>query len=286
MENVLLGVIGGSGIYEIEGMEEIEEVEVKTPFGEPSDNIIVGVLEGTRVAFLPRHGRGHRIMPTEVNHRANIFAMKSLGVERILSISACGSLRENLKPRDFVFPTQLFDRTKARPSTFFGGGVVVHVGFADPYCGDFQSLLYKESNALGITSHLGGTYVCIEGPQFSTRAESEVYRHLGFDVIGMTHIPEAKLAREAEICYGSAALITDYDVWHESDDVDIKLVIENLMKNVENVKKLIKSVVKKIPLGRTCKCASALSCAIMTQKDLIPQHQKKNLNILIGKYIK
>lgn len=286
METVSFAVIGGSGLYEIEGMQDIKEVNVKTPFGEPSDAIIIGKLEGVNIAFLPRHARGHRIMPTEVNHRANIFALKSLGVERILSISACGSLREHLKPRNFVFPTQIFDRTKARPSTFFGGGVVVHVGFADPYCGDFQNLLYKESKALGITSHLGGTYVCIEGPQFSTRAESEVYRQLGFDVIGMTHIPEAKLAREAEICYGSATLITDYDVWNESDDVDIAIVIENLTKNVENVKKLIKSVIKKIPLVRSCKCASSLSCAIMTHKDLIPKNQKKDLDILIGKYIK
>ncbi len=285
MEKVKIGVIGGSGVYNIEGIKDVEEVKVKTPFGDPSDAIIVGTLEDTKVAFLPRHGRGHRITPSEVNFRANIYALKSLGVENIISISAVGSLKEELKPRDFVIPDQLFDRTRVRNASFFGDGIVAHVGFADPYCKSLGEILYKTAQDIGITVHKGGTYVCIEGPMFSTRAESNVYRQLGFSIIGMTNIPEAKLAREAEICYATVALVTDYDVWHV-EDVNIDMVIQNLMKNVENVKKLLKTVISRIPEERKCECSTALSTAIITQPDLIPKDKKKDLDLLIGKYIK
>lgn len=286
MEKVKIGVIGGSGVYNIEGIKDIKEVKVKTPFGDPSDAIIVGTLEGRKVAFLPRHGRGHRIMPSEVNFRANIYALKSLGVENIISISAVGSLKEELKPRDFVIPAQLFDRTRTRVASFFGGGIVAHVSFADPYCKSLGELLFKAARDIGVTVHKGGTYVCIEGPMFSTRAESNVYRQLGFSIIGMTNIPEAKLAREAEICYGTVALVTDYDVWHVEEDVNIDMVIQNLLKNVQNVKELLKVVIPKIPEETKCGCSTALSSAIITQPDLIPDKKKKDLDLLIGKYIK
>ncbi len=286
MEGVKLGVIGGSGVYNIEGIKDIKEIEVNTPFGVPSDAIIVGTLENKKIAFLPRHGRGHRIIPTEVNSRANIFALKSLGVERIISVSAVGSLKEELKPRDIVIPDQLFDRTKNRISTFFGEGIVGHISFADPYCPVLSDGLYNTSKDIGLNVHKGGTYVCIEGPQFSTRAESNVYRQLGFSIIGMTNLPEAKLAREAEICYSTVALVTDYDVWHIAEDVSIDMVLENLSKNVENVKKVLKTVISKIPESRDCECATALSNAVITAPNLISKEKKKDLDLIIGKYIK
>lgn len=286
MEKIKLGVIGGSGVYNIEGIKDIKEVKVNTPFGEPSDAILVGSLDNIRIAFLPRHSKGHRIMPSEVNSRANIYALKSLGVESIISISAVGSLKEELKPRDIVIPDQIFDRTKMRTNTFFGNGVVAHISFADPYCKVLSDILYQTAKDIGINVHQGGTYVCIEGPQFSTRAESNVYRQSGFSIIGMTNLPEAKLAREAETCYATVALVTDYDVWHLSEDVSIDMVIENLMKAIENVKKLLKAVINKIPEDRKCECATALSRAIITQPDLIPAKRKKELDLIIGKYIK
>src|SRR6202142_4531670 len=221
---IKLGVIGGSGLYHLEEPRQVREIKVRTPFGDPSDAIVTGTWEGVRVAFLPRHGRGHRINPSEVNHRANIYALKRLGVEQIISVSACGSLKEELRPRDMVFPDQVYDRTKGRAATFFEKGIVAHVGVANPYCSELAQRLYDTAVGLGLRAHKGGTYVCIEGPQFSTRAESKVYRELGFSVIGMTNVPECKLAREAEICYASVALVTDYDVWHE-EPVTVDMVI-------------------------------------------------------------
>src|SRR5438552_3823816 len=235
-DKVSLAVIGGSGLYAMEELKDIREMKIRTPFGNPSDVLVVGTLEGIRVAFLPRHGRGHRINPSEVNHRANIYALKTLGVEQIISVAACGSLKEELKPRDMVFPNQIFDRTKSRPSTFFEKGIVAHVGIATPYCPELSGRLYEQATALAFRTHRGGTYVCMEGPQFSTKAESNVYRSLGFSVIGMTNLPEAKLAREAEICYAAVALVTDYDVWKEDEQVTVEKVIANLNANTSNVK--------------------------------------------------
>ncbi len=281
---VKLAVIGGSGLYSLDELREVREIKVRTPFGDPSDAIVVGVLEGTRVAFLPRHGRGHRINPSEVNHRANIYALKQLGVEQIISVSACGSLREDLRPRDMVFPDQIFDRTKSRASTFFEKGIVAHVGVANPYCPELSSTLFGAASRLGFRTHKGGTYVCIEGPQFSTKAESRVYRSLGFSVIGMTNVPEFKLAREAEICYASVALVTDYDVWRE-EPVTVEMVIANLTANTANVKELLKAVLPKAARERRCECASALQFAILTDKKKIPAQLKKDLHLLIGKYL-
>ncbi|MFA5975477.1 MAG: S-methyl-5'-thioadenosine phosphorylase [Elusimicrobiota bacterium] len=281
---VSIGVIGGSGVYAIEELRNVREVRIKTPFGDPSDALILGQLEGVDVAFLPRHARGHRINPSEVNHRANIFALKSIGVEQIISVAACGSLREELRPRDMVFPDQLFDRTKSRPSTFFEKGIVAHVGMAHPYCGELSSRLYQCAKSLGFSAHRGGTYVCMEGPQFSTKAESNVYRTLGFSVIGMTAIPEAKLAREAEICYSSVALVTDYDVWKD-EPVTVEMVIGNLTANTANVKRLLKEAITKLSRPRGCGCAQALRYAILTDRKLIPAKIKRDLRPLIGKYI-
>jgi len=281
---VKLAVIGGSGLYSMDGLGSLREINVRTPFGKPSDSIVVGTLEGTRVAFLPRHGRGHRINPSEVNHRANIFALKTLGVEQIISVSACGSLREDLQPRDMVFPDQIFDRTKSRTSTFFEKGIVAHIGVANPYCPELAAILHHTAAGLGFRTHKGGTYVCIEGPQFSTKAESKVYRTMGFSVIGMTNVPEFKLAREAEICYASAALVTDYDVWHE-EPVTVDMVIGNLNANTANVKQLLKAVVTKVARERQCECASALQYAIITDRKKIPAPVKKTLKPLIGKYV-
>lgn len=284
---VAVAVIGGSGLYEIEGIEDIQEIKVKTPFGDPSDAIMVGTLEGVRCAFLPRHGRGHRFLPSEVNYRANIYALKSLGVEQILSISACGSLRENVKPRDFLIPDQLFDRTKARPSTFFGDGIVAHIGFAEPFCNGVRDVVHQAVKELGINHHFTGTYVCMEGPQFSTKAESEVYRKLGFSIIGMTAIPEAKLAREAEICYATVGLVTDYDVWKEGEEVSVDTVIANLMANVANSKRLIKMVLPRLmERHKECACNSTLQNAIMTSKDRINKKTAAKLNLLVRKYLK
>jgi len=281
---IALAVIGGSGLYAMDELKNVKEVRVKTPFGDPSDALITGTLEGAPIVFLPRHGRGHRINPSEVNFRANIYALKTLGVEQIISVSACGSLKEELRPRDMVFPDQLFDRTKSRPSTFFEKGIVAHVGVATPYCQELSGRLYRTAKDLGFRSHSGGTYVCIEGPQFSTKAESNVYRALGFSVIGMTNIPEAKLAREAEICYAAVSLVTDYDVWH-NEPVTVEMVIGNLNANTANVKSLLKSAVTHLSRERLCECATALQYAIITDRAKIPAAVKKNLKPLIGKYL-
>lgn len=280
---IKLAVIGGSGLYAMDDLRDLRELKVRTPFGDPSDLLVVGTLEGTRVAFLPRHGRGHRINPSEVNHRANIYALKTLGVEQIISVSACGSLREDLRPRDMVFPDQIYDRTKSRPSTFFEKGIVAHVGVANPYCPELAMRLFTSATNLGFRTHKGGTYVCIEGPQFSTKAESKIYRSMGFSVIGMTNAPEFKLAREAEICYASVALVTDYDVWKE-EHVTVEMVIGNLNANTANVKQLLKAVVSKVARERACECASALQYAIITDRQRIPAKAKKDLKPLIGKY--
>jgi 5'-methylthioadenosine phosphorylase len=284
MNKVPLAVIGGSGLYSMEDLRSLREVRVKTPFGAPSDALIVGELEGVPIAFLPRHARGHRLNPSEVNHRANIYALKSIGVEQIISVAACGSLREELKPRDMVFPDQIFDRTKSRPSTFFEKGIVAHVGIANPYCAELSGRLYNAASALPFNVHQGGTYVCMEGPQFSTKAESNVYRQLGFSIIGMTAIPEAKLAREAEICYAAVALVTDYDVWKD-EAVNVEMVIGNLVANTKNVQRLLKSAIKNLARERRCECASALQYAILTDAKLVPPKVKKDLKPLIGKYM-
>jgi len=286
MEEVKIGVIGGSGIYDIEGITEMRKEKIRTPFGDPSDTIVIGRLGGIPVAFLPRHGKGHSIMPSELNSRANIYALKSLGVEQIISISACGSLKEELKPRDIVIPDQLFDRTRQRPYTFFGEGIVAHIGFANPYCSELSRILYQVAKDLGLSAHLGGTYVCIEGPQFSTKAESKVFRSLGFSIIGMTNLPEAKLAREAEICYATLGLVTDYDVWKEGEEVSVDKVIANMLANIENVKKLVKAAIPRLERERKCECASALAYAIQTRKWAINRRTARKLDLLIGKYLK
>lgn len=288
MPRAEIGIIGGSGFYEIEGIKNVEEVKLETPFGSPSDSYFIGELEGKRVAFLSRHGRGHRLLPTEINFRANIYGFKMLGVERIISVSAVGSLKEKLAPLHMVLPDYFFDFTKQRKSTFFGEGLVAHVSFSQPVCPVLQGALLKAAEEIGgITIHKGGTYVCIEGPQFSTRAESEFYRAAGFDVIGMTNATEAKLAREAEICYVTLAMVTDYDCWHEEEEeVSVELVVENLKKNTANAKKLIKAALKYIPDERTCVCASALENAIITAPDAIPEEAKEKLKLIVGRYLK
>jgi len=281
-----IAVIGGSGVYEIEGIDDLKEVRIKTPFGEPSDAIVTGSLNGVWCAFLPRHARGHKLLPSEVNSRANIYALKTLGVEQIISISACGSLREDVKPRDFLIPDQIFDRTKARPSTFFGEGIVAHVGFADPFCNAMRDVLHVGVKELAINHHFGGTYVCMEGPAFSTRAESEVNRKHGFSIIGMTAIPEAKLAREAEICYATVGLVTDYDVWKEGEEVNVETVIGNMNANVANSKRLIKLVIPRLAalLEKSCACRESLKFAVMTARDSINKETYEKLKPLLGKY--
>jgi 5'-methylthioadenosine phosphorylase len=265
-----VGIIGGSGVYEMEGLADVSEIRVETPFGAPSDALVRGVLDGRTVYFLPRHGRGHRLLPHELPVRANIWAMKSLGVDWILSISAVGSLKEEIRPRDVVIPTQLFDRTRCRPSTFFGEGIAAHISLADPFCPVLRSVLLDACRRLGLPLKDGGTYVSIEGPAFSTKAESEVNRKMGFDIVGMTALPEARLAREAEIAYAMVALSTDYDVWHESGEVSVELVLENLRANTANVKKLIRAVMPHIPSARTSPAQKALDGAIMTDPALWP----------------
>jgi 5'-methylthioadenosine phosphorylase len=285
-ERVSVGIIGGSGLYSMPGLTGAREVRVKTPFGDPSDAIVVGSLDGRRVAFLARHGRGHRLSPTEINYRANICAMKILGVERIISVSAVGSLRDDLPPLEFLVPDQFFDRTRLRVSTFFGGGIVVHVGFDKPTCGDLSAHLAGACTRIGVKVHRGGTYVCMEGPQFSTLAESHTYRQLRFDIIGMTNLTEAKLAREAEICYATLAMITDYDCWHPMHDaVTLEEIIGNLNKNAENAQRAIREAVGALGEERKCKCGSALAHAILTDRKLIPAAAKKRLAPIIGKYI-
>ena len=252
-EQVRMGVIGGSGIYEIEALSDVREIRVETPFGDPSDSIMVGTLEGERVAFLPRHGRGHRIMPHELNSRANIFALKSLGVERIVSVSACGSMREDFAPRDIVIPDQIFDRTKARPNSFFGNGLVVHIGMADPFCSALSEVLFDAVSMTDATVHRGGTFVVIDGPQFSTKAESRIYRQWGVDIIGMTAVPEAKLAREAEICYACMAHVTDYDVWHETEEtVSVEMLLDNLRANAAVTKQAIQQLIPLLARVGSC----------------------------------
>jgi len=286
MAERLIGIIGGSGLYQMEGLESVREERVQTPFGDPSDTYILGRLQGRPVAFLARHGRGHRLMPSELNFRANIFGFKVLGAEWILSASAVGSMREEVKPLDILIPDQFFDRTVARASTFFGNGLIAHVSFADPTCHDLGETLYRVGRRVGATMHQGGTYVCIEGPQFSTRAESRIYRSWGVDVIGMTNLQEAKLAREAEICYATLALVTDYDVWHDTEeDVNVESVIKILLKNVETAKAIIREAVTEIPETRKCFCAHALRDAIITARDAIPAAVKRDLAPIIGKYV-
>lgn len=279
-----IAIIGGSGVYDTTMLDNVKEIEIDTPFGKPSDAITIGSYGDTNVAFLPRHGKGHRISPSKLNSRANILALKKIGVKRIISASAVGSLKLDYKPLDIVIPDQIFDRTRLRDSTFFEEGIVVHTGFADPFCPEMSSILADITADLKYEVHKKGTYVCMEGPQFSTRAESRVYKNLGFDIIGMTALPEAKLAREAEICYSMIATVTDYDVWHE-DDVNIETVISNAMKNEEAVRNIIKEAIPKISMERNCVCASALAGAIITTPDKVPIETRRKLNDLIGKYI-
>lgn len=281
-----IGIIGGSGLYSMPGLEKPREVRVKTPFGDPSDALVVGTLEGKRVAFLARHGRGHRFTPTEINYRANIHAMKQLGVERIISVSAVGSLQEDLKPLDFLIPDQFFDRTRHRVDTFFGDGVVAHVGFGNPVCAALAGILGAACDSAKVPVHRSGIYVCMEGPQFSTMAESHVYRQLRFDVIGMTNLTEARLAREAEICYSTVAMITDYDCWHpEHASVTLEEIISNLNKNAENAQNVIREAVRAMPAERSCKCGRALAHAIVTDPSKIPAAARKRLSLIAGKYI-
>lgn len=278
-----IGIIGGTGIYESEAFENVREVEIETPFGKPSDKIFLGEFEGRNVAFIARHGRGHVYSPTNVPYRANIYALKKLGVERVISIAAVGSLKEDIKPLDIVIPDQIYDRTKFRKNTFFEE-VVVHIGFAEPFCDEMRNAVFKVLDNLGLEYHKKGTYVCIEGPQFSTKAESNVYRKLGFDIIGMTAIPEAKLAREAEMCYLTIATVTDYDVWKD-EPVDVKTILENAAKNEENVKKVLKELIPLIPEERECECKDALKFAITTNPDMISENIKEKLGIFLSKYL-
>jgi 5'-methylthioadenosine phosphorylase len=281
-----IGIIGGSGLYSMNGLTKTREVHVKTPFGEPSDAIVIGMLEGKRVAFLARHGRGHRILPGEINFRANVYAMKLLGVERIISVSAVGSLMEDLRPGEFLVPDQFVDRTKNRVSTFFGDGLVAHVGFDKPTCGQASGVLADASVHCGVMVHRRGTYVCIEGPQFSTLAEANMHRQLRFEVIGMTNVTEAKLAREAEICYATIAMITDFDCWHpEHESVTASQIIATLVQNAENAQKVLREAVRAMPEGRSCKCGAALKHALVTDMKLVPKATKKKLEAIIGKYI-
>jgi 5'-methylthioadenosine phosphorylase len=286
MNKQVVGVIGGSGLYQIEGLQHVKEIDVSTPFGKPSDKFIQGLLGDTELLFLPRHGRGHRWLPTEINFRANIFGMKKLGVERIISVSAVGSLQEKIAPGHVVIPDQFIDRTTQRPSTFFGKGIVAHVSLADPFCKELSTELANAANAAGAMIHQNGTYLCMEGPQFSTRAESHLYRNWGADIIGMTNLQEAKLAREAEICFATLALATDYDCWNESaGDVEIEHVLAVLQQNVDLAKKTIRQVIKNLSGARSCGCASALKTAIITEKSKIPKKVRRDLRPIIGKYL-
>lgn len=282
----VLAVIGGSGLYDFTGLRDIEKIETETPFGKPSAPIIVGTLEGKRVAFLARHGLGHTLSPTEVNYRANIFALKSLGVDRIISVSACGSLREDFAPGHIVIPSQLFDYTNQRKRSFFGEGLVVHVGVADPFCPNLSTQLYSVVSSTGTTTHLGGSMITIEGPRFSTKAESNTYQMWGMSLVGMTTSPEAFLAREAEICYAVMAHVTDYDVWHQSEEaVSVDMVIKTLHKNTEIAQKTITTLVGQLSEYENCTCQNALETAIITRRDSIPDETKKKLHLLLKKYL-
>ncbi|MDE3105768.1 MAG: S-methyl-5'-thioadenosine phosphorylase [Acidobacteriota bacterium] len=286
MSKAEIGIIGGSGLYSMPGLQHVREERITTPFGDPSDAFILGELEGRKVAFLARHGRGHRILPSELNFRANIYAMKMLGVERILSASAVGSLKQEHKPTDFVIPDQFIDRTFARNATFFGGGVVAHVAFGDPVCPTVTAVFGKACDEVGVVGKTGGTYVCMEGPQFSTRAESNLYRSWGADVIGMTNLQEAKLAREAEICYATIAMVTDYDCWHEGhEDVTIDQIVAVLHQNAENATKVVRASILALPRERTCACCTALKYAILTDRKLIPAEARERLSLLLDKYL-
>jgi 5'-methylthioadenosine phosphorylase len=286
MDRVKIGIIGGSGLYDMADVTDREEKVLKTPFGDPSGPYVLGTLRGHRVAFLARHGAGHRILPSELNFRANIFGMKMLGVEYILSASAVGSLKQEYKPLDIVIPDQFYDRTRGRVSTFFGRGLAAHVGFAHPFCKILSGLAHQSAVTAGATVHKGGTYVCMEGPQFSTLAESKLYRSWGMDIIGMTNLQEAKLAREAEICYSTIALVTDYDCWHpDHDSVTVEMVIANLMQNAKTAQQIIAGAVEQLPYDRTCECASALKFALITRPDAIPDQTRKELAPLVGKYL-
>ncbi|MFA5095726.1 MAG: S-methyl-5'-thioadenosine phosphorylase [Candidatus Omnitrophota bacterium] len=282
-----IGIIGGSGLYKIEGISNVKEVSLNTPFGKPSGNFVLGELEGKEVVFLPRHGAGHRVSPSRINYRANIFGMKKLGVERIISVSACGSLKEELKPLDFVVADQFVDRTnQARQMSFFTEGIVAHIEFAHPVCPHLSKLIYDSGKGLKMAIHPQGTYINMEGPAFSTIAESRLYRSWGMDIIGMTNFSEAKLAREAEICYATLAAITDYDCWHpQHESVTIEMIINNLNKNIENSKRILSAAIRNMPAGKTCRCSEALKYAIVTDRKVIPAKVKKDLKIIIGKYL-
>jgi len=286
-DSIRIGIIGGSGLYDMAELTDREERAIRTPFGEPSAPLVLATLRGRRVAFLARHGHGHRLMPSELNYRANIFAMKTLGVEWILSASAVGSLREDYKPLDLVIPTQFFDRTRGRASTFFGNGLVAHVAFAHPFCEPLSSIAYESAKRVGAAVHKGGTYVCMEGPQFSTIAESNAYRAMGFDIIGMTNLQEAKLAREAEICYTTIALVTDYDCWHpDHDSVTVDMIVANLTQNAVTAQQVMANAVEQLPIERTCGCATALATAIITRPDAVPSATKATLAPIVGKYLR
>ncbi len=287
MAKAEIGIIGGSGLYSVAGLERMREVRVATPFGKPSDAYVLGVLEGREVAFLARHGRGHVFMPSEINFRANLYGLKRLGVTRIISVSAVGSLREEMRPLDVVLPSQFFDRTHDRVSTFFGEGIVAHISFADPVCPVVADVLAQSCASSGVNCHRGGTYVCMQGPAFSTQAESNAYRAWGMDVIGMTNLQEAKLAREAEICYATLAMVTDYDCWHpDHDAVTVEQIIDFLSRNAQNAQKIIRAAVRQMPKERNCKCGAALAHAILTDPKKVPPKTKKRLALLVRKYLK
>jgi 5'-methylthioadenosine phosphorylase len=286
MSPVPIGIIGGSGLYDMAELTDREERAISTPFGDPSGPYVIATLRGRRVAFLSRHGHGHRLLPSELNFRANIYGFKTLGVEWILSASAVGSLREEYKPTDIVIPTQFFDRTRGRISTFFGNGLVAHVGFAHPFCAPLSALAFDAAGRAGATVHRGGTYVCMEGPQFSTVAESNFYRAAGFDLIGMTNLQEAKLAREAEICYTTLALVTDYDCWHpDHDSVTVDMIVATLMTNAAMAQQIIANAVEQLPIARDCECARALATAIITRPEFVPAETRRALAPIVGKYL-
>ncbi len=287
MKQTEIGIIGGSGLYQMPGFTDAHEVEQQTPFGDPSDAYILGTLGGRQVAFLARHARGHKLLPSELNFRANIYGFKQLGVERIISVSAVGSLKDEHKPLDFVIPNQFFDRTRHRVDTFFGDGIVAHIAFGDPVCSEMTKVVRGACQTVGVTAKRGGTYICMEGPQFSTKAESNVYRSWGADVIGMTNLQEAKLAREAEICYVTIAMVTDYDCWHpHHDSVTVEQILSVLAKNAENAAKVVTATVSAMPKTRSCKCGSALANAILTDPAKIPAATKEKLQLILGKYLK
>jgi len=286
MPQAKIGVIGGSGLYDIEGMTDVEEVDINTPFGKPSDAITIGNLEGVGIVFLPRHGKGHRILPTEIPVRANIYALKSLGVEWLITINSVGSFKQEIKPGDLVIPDQIIDRTRGRVNSFFGEGIVAHIPFAEPFCPVLSQIVYQTAQDADATVHQGSTYIAMEGPAFSTKAESRLYRSWGGDIIGMTALPEAKLAREAEICYAIIACVTDYDSWQErSQPISIDAILKVMRHNIDTAKKIIKLAVTRIPDKRNCSCATALATTIITDPKLIPPEQRKKLDLLIGKYL-